>query len=373
MAVGTGQLSGAQQERLAAAEEAVRYLRPYLDRSNVQELAVNDPGRVWLMCNGVWVEVVDPKITFEYLDYLSRNLSEFSKKPFTETKPCIDLEMHTGERFHAKRPPTTPNGHLYINIRKHVTDAYPFEHYAKQGYFETTRHDFAYKITASEREAIRPHLADDEIRLWDYAQAGQWAEFFLLAVSSYQNIVISGATGSGKTTFARSLMELTDPQERYATIADARELSMPNHPNRQDILFVNGEMVEDTADGKKVKRPGMNAKESLESSMRSTPTRVHMSELRSDAAMYYLSGVLSGGHPGGITTTHANNPKAAFNRIALLIKQSQEGQGLDFDTIKVMLYQTINVVAQLKLVPALQRRVMPSIYYDPFHAHALLE
>jgi type IV secretion system protein VirB11 len=212
MAEGVSSLSEVEQERRQSAESAVRHLRKYLDLPHVQEVAVNDPGRVWLGNGGVWTEQLDEEITFKYLDYLSRNLSELAKKPFIETKPCIDLEMHTGERFHAKRPPTSPQGHLYINIRKHVTDAYPFDHYAKQGYFETTRHDFAYKITEAEREQIRPHLAADEITLWNYAQAGKWAEFFQLAVSSYQNIVISGATGSGKTTFARSLMELTDPK-----------------------------------------------------------------------------------------------------------------------------------------------------------------
>ena len=366
------ELTPAQRDRINSLETILAPLRKYLDKPAAQEVAANAPGRVLTWESGAWVVHEAPEINFAYLDSLTRNIAEYSKHAFLDTKPILDTELHTGERFHAKRPPVTPAGQIYLNVRKHVVEAYPFADYVKQGYFENTRHQFSLTMTDEQREKIKPHLEPEEIQLWDFAQKNDWESFYHLGVLSYQNIVTSGATGSGKTTFSRSLMELTDPEERYVTLQDARETPMPRHTNRQDLLFIKGDLLDVGKGGVATRRPGMTAKEGLESAMRSTPTRIHISELRGDEAMYYLSGVLSSGHPGGMTTSHANSPKDCFLRLALLIKQSKEGQGIELDAVKAMLYQTINIVGQLKFDTQEKRRRMTAIYYDPFFRASLL-
>jgi type IV secretion system protein VirB11 len=365
-------LTEAQRERIESAESAMKPLRPYLAMPNVQEVAVNQPGLIYTWQTGEWVPHTAPHIDFAYLENLTKNMAELKGSPFNETSPVLDVDLHTGERFHAKRPPVTPAGEIYCNVRKHVVDAYPFQYYVDQGYFSKTKHRYSAHLTDADRERLEQHLEEEEIALWQLAKAGKWAEFYPAAVLAYQNMITSGATGSGKTTFSRSLMELTDPKERYVTLQDARETPMPNHPNRQDLLFRKGDDTETDSNGKTVKKPGFSAKQGLESAMRSTPTRIHMSELRGDEAMYYLSGVLSSGHPGGITTAHSNSPKDCFLRIALLIKQSKEGQGIELEAVKAMLYQSINVVGQLKLDTVAKRRYMTAVYYDPHYRVSLL-
>lgn len=365
-------LTEAQRDRLESLEAMLKPLRPYLDLPNVQEIAINNPGLVYTWQTGEWVPHPAPEINFAFLDALTKNMGEYKGNGFNDSNPILDMDLYSGERFHAKRPPVTPAGEIYCNIRKHVVDAYAFEYYVAEGYFSDTKHRFSSLLTDSDRERLAVHLEEEELALWELAKNKQWEKFYPAAVLAYQNIITSGATGSGKTTFSRSLMELTDPKERYVTLQDARETPMPNHPNRQDLLFRKGEDSEIGADGKTHKRSGISAKQGLESAMRSTPTRIHMSELRGDEAMYYLSGVLSSGHPGGITTAHSNSPKDCFLRIALLIKQSKEGQGIELEAVKAMLYQSINVVGQLKLDTVAKRRKMTAVYYDPHYRVSLL-
>jgi type IV secretion system protein VirB11 len=182
-----------------------------------------------------------------------------------------------------------------------------------------------------------------------------------LAVQHHQNIVASGATGSGKTSYLRALVEFIDRNERILTVEDTPEMPLPNHPNNNRLLYRKGESGE-----------GASAKDVLHSAMRKTPDRVIMAELRGDEAMFYLSGVLASGHPGGMTTTHANSPKDAFFRLAMLIKQSGPGGGLDLKDILMLLRQTVNVVVQLTF-DRVKGRHVPAIYYDPIYRLSLLD
>ena len=366
------QMSTVRLERYESVIESLLKLKPYIDNPKSQEVAINSPGVVQTWQSGVWIEHPDPAITYDYLDGLGTNVAGFLDVQFDASHPVFSGDLPTGERVQFIRPPASPYGEIYINIRSHIVDSFPFVKYHEQGYFKDTRHVHSLTMTNEDREKFRPHLEPEELELWRLAQEGDWVNFYTLAVHHYQSIVTAGSTGSGKTTFSRSLMELVDPLERFSTLQDARETPMPNHTNRQDLAFIKGDMYELDALGTKRKRPGMSAKEGLEASMRSTPTRIHINELRGDETMYYLSGVLSSGHPGGITTSHANSPKDCFVRLALLIKQSEEGRSIELEAIKLMLYQSINVIGHLKFDKIQKRRLMTAIYYDPFYRMSLL-
>ena len=97
---------------------------------------------------------------------------------------------------------------------------------------------------------------------------------------------------------------------------------------------------------------------SLKACMRLSPDRIAMTELRDDAAWDYINS-LNTGHPGGITSTHADDAKSTFSRIALLIKQTGVGQTLDYDVIMKTLYTTIDVVVYM------EHRQIVEVLYDP--------
>jgi type IV secretion system protein VirB11 len=334
--------------------------RKYLDDPDVNEITVNEPKVIWLSKGSVKERVDDDKITLDLLKAIGLRLANYKGEPFDATHTSLSTKLPTGERVEMTHPPTCPEDQRPLNIRKHIGVAIPHERLIQSGYYAHTKHSFSHKLTDAQREQYAKELTDEERELWALAQAENFAQFMPLAVRTYQNIIISGATYSGKTSYMRSLVEMIDRNDRIITVEDTPEITLPNHPNHQHLFYK-----------KAAKAHGATAKEVLEMIMRKSPERVLLAELRGNEAMYYLNGVLNSGHPGGMTTTHSGSPKEAFGRIAGLVMQSEDGKTLDMQTILMMLYSAVNVVVQLKFDKILGRGI-PGIYYDPMYRYSLI-
>ena len=179
-----------------------------------------------------------------------------------------------------------------------------------------------------------------------------------LAVRSKKNIVVSGATGSGKTTFTKALIREIPRDERLITIEDAPELVLNDHPNHVRLFYSKG----DQGQAKVAPR------HLLESCLRMRPDRILLAELRSDEAFDYLRNANSG-HPGSITSVHASSADLAFEQLTLLVKQSPSGADLPRPEIKTLLYLLVDIVVQFAVVG--HQRCVREIYYDPDRKRAL--
>jgi type IV secretion system protein VirB11 len=339
-----------------------RYFSKWLDRPNVQEVAINRPGEVVLWEGGIWHPHLDPALTRDVIEQLGQLVANRSRKPFNPSNVTLSTALPDGTRLEMTGPPATLNNSIYVNLRKHSVVAFTLEQFFAQGYFKNTVHMFNMNMTDEQRERAARQLLPEQLRLWQLAQSGDWREFLKTAVLEYQNILVSGATGSGKTSFIRGLVEIIPNDERIVTVEDAPEMPLPNHPNSQALLY-RREGTTTTAGG--------SAKDMLQAAMRKTPKRVLLAELRGDETYYYIQNVLNSGHPGGMTTTHSDNPRAAFVRVALLIKASPEGRGLGLDETMTLLHSLVNVVVQIVFKPG-AGRYCSAIYYDPMYASTLL-
>jgi type IV secretion system protein VirB11 len=349
------------QEALAAMKYRLRLFAPFLADQDVQEIAVNRPGEVWLWKRGVWVREIVADLDYDALDAIGANLANYVSKPFDREHTSLSGHLPSGERIEMTHPPTAPENTFYLNIRKHSVSAFPHSLLVAEDYYVHAKHDFALSMTPERRAFYAQHISEDERNLWELASSLQWEAFAEHSVALYQNILVSGATGSGKTSYIRSLIELIDPSDRLITVEDTPEMPLHNHPNSNALYY-----------RKQSEGEGASVEDVVHSCMRKTPTRVILAELRGPEAMFYLSGVLSSGHPGGLTTTHANTTRDAYVRLALLIKSSPTGQGIDLATIQNMLYMTVNIVIQLKFDKSTGKRFVPSIYYDPMYRLSLL-
>ena len=172
-----------------------------------------------------------------------------------------------------------------------------------------------------------------------------------MAVTARKNILISGATGSGKTTLSKALIQLIPAGERLLTIEDTRELVVP-HRNAVHLLY--------SKDGQGQAQVG--AKALLEASLRMRPDRILLQELRDGTAFFYLRNVNSG-HPGSITTVHADSAALAFEQLSLLVKESEGGRDLERRDILDLLHLLVDVVVQCKKVDG--RFLVTEIWFDP--------
>ena len=139
------------------------------------------------------------------------------------------------------------------------------------------------------------------------------------------------------------IADLVDPTTRVCTIEDTHELALPHHPNRVHMFY----------------SPSHPAKTVIQATLRMKFDRCYLAELRGDETWDYLT-LLNTGHQGGMTSVHANNSRAAYSRIATLIKQSEVGQTMDYDYILREVKQTVDVVFFMN-----KRKQLTEIYYNP--------
>lgn len=311
-----------------------------LSRPDVTEICINRPGGVYLETRGGWQWLPVDGLSYERARHFCTTVVNESNtgQRITATEPMVSLTFPSGQRAQFVVPPAVEAGTVSITIRLPSRDTRSLEQYACEGFFGGI---------AAGQHALSAHDAE----LLQLRDSGDYASFFRQAVLYRKNIVVSGATGSGKTTFMKSLVYHIPPEERLITIEDARELFI-RQPNVVHLLYSKG--------GQGI--GNLTAKMCLEACLRMKPDRILLAELRGDESFYFIRNCASG-HPGSITSCHAGSVAQTWDQLALMVKASPEGAGLEFDVIQRLLRQTIDIVVHMQ-AHAGQRRIT-GISFEP--------
>lgn len=313
-------------------------LAPFLDDDGLTEVVVNRPGEVFVEGAQGWNWHAVPALSASHLRNLALAAAAFTRQDIAPEHPIVSTVLPGGERCQVVVPPAVPEDTVSLTIRKASSLTLDLDALEQRDLFREVR--LATEgISTDERELIR--LRD----------RGQWRAFLERAVLARRNIIVSGATGSGKTTLAKGLVGCIPAQERLLTIEDTPELTIP-HANHVRLLYAK--------DGQGIAKTG--PRELLESCLRMRPDRILLQELRDGTAFYYLRNVNSG-HPGSITTVHADSARLAFEQLTLLVKESAEGRELARDDIRRLLQLSIDVVVQMSRQGGRYR--ISEVYYDP--------
>jgi type IV secretion system protein VirB11 len=223
-------------------------------------------------------------------------------------------------------PPATRGGTV-LAVRKHLISDLSLEELSGSGLFNRP-------------EGGAGAESDDEV-LADRLNNGDRLGFLREAVRRRKTIVISGGTGSGKTTLLNALVKEIDASERLVVIEDAAEVRL-DHPNSVGLIAVRGDMGEARVDADAL----------LAASLRLRPDRILLGELRGSEAFAFLRAVNSG-HPGSITTIHADSPAGALDQIGLLALTS--GLDLGWDKVQAYVSRVIDVVVQIDRAEGVRR------------------
>lgn len=297
----------------------------YMASSEVTEICINRPGEVYLETREGWQRVEVPTLSFERArQFCTAVVNESNTgQRITDADPVVSLTFPTGQRAQFVIPPACDAGKVSITIRLPSRHTKTLEQYQQDGFFDQILEQGA-------------TLSEQDRDLLELRHARNYAEFFRRAVLYRKNIVVSGATGSGKTTFMKSLVNHIPASERLVTIEDARELFI-SQPNVVHLLYSKGGQS----------TSNVTAKSCMEACLRMKPERIILAELRGDEAFYFIRNCASG-HPGSITSCHAGSPEQTWDQLALMVKASAEGSGLEFSVIKRLLMMTIDVVVHIK-------------------------
>ena len=299
------------------------YLTPLIPlflRDDLVEIAINPDGKVWVELKGA--AHMEPVVHLTIDRSLSTNLGQAIASvvgaQFSDKKPTVSGKITWGAtaiRAQVVAPPIVEGG-MAITLR-------PFKLAANQLIEPTLLHGGLVDLDARKRER-----ASEVMRL---ASAGSLAEAMRLCVEDRMNILISGGTSTGKTTFARSLLAMVDPAERILTIEDAFEL----FPAQANVVALKADR---NSQGERTPA------RLLEASLRMRPDRIILGELRGEESRTFLEAINTG-HGGSFTTIHADTARKAIDRLAIMVMAA--GLGMGFEEVKRYCNGSVDVVVQL--------------------------
>ena len=313
------------------------YLAPFevwLARDDVTDILVNRPGEVWVETAGGRTSCeAAPDVTEIVLQRLARQIAGTTHQGVNREQPLLSASLPGGARVQIVAPPATRQG-LALAIRKHTISNLSIDELDRTGLFR------------------RPADADagaSDTALDQLLASGDQVNFLKEAVCARKTIVIAGGTSSGKTTLLNALVKLIDKHERLIVIEDTPEIKL-EHANAVGLIAVRGELGE----------ARVGAEDLLEASLRMRPDRILLGELRGKEAFTFLRAVNTG-HPGSITTVHADSPDAAVEQITMMALLA--GLGADWPTIETYARQVVDVIVQMRRTP--QGRFVSDIVFNP--------
>jgi type IV secretion system protein VirB11 len=319
------------------------YLRPlsrWLESPDVTDILINAAGEVWVeTIGGAMVCHAAPELTDTTLWRLAGQIAAVAHQGVSREHPLLAATLPDGARVQIVAPPAT-RGPMAIAIRKHVVADLSLGDYAASGAFEASR-----RVGLDEGADI-----DRDLRA--ILDAGDLASFLQLAVLSRKNIIVSGGTSTGKTTFLNALVKEIPLSERLIMIEDTPEVRL-QHPNAVGLIAARGGLGE----------ARVSVEDLLQASLRMRPDRIILGELRGPEAYSFLRAVNSG-HPGSITTVHADNPRAAIDQIALMVLQA----GTNLGRGEIIDYVSSVVDVAVQLVRREGQRVISEVAFRPRRA-----
>lgn len=256
-----------KQNAISLLKQALEPITVYLDNTEVQEVMINGPDDVWVEEKGV-VTKRDVQINEMQISSAISIVARLVGKEASESSKdaIIDSRMD-GFRIAAALAPISTRGSS-IAIRKHGTRILSLQDYVDSG-----------SISVEVKELL------EEI------------------VLGRKNLIVSGGTSSGKTTFLNALARLIPHSERVLTIEDTKELQIltPNH-----VSFESNE------------KTGINIRSLVKHALRYRPDRILVGEVRGPEA-FDLMRAMSTGHDGGFATLHSNSAEAALTTLEMLV------------------------------------------------------
>ncbi|MEM7438973.1 MAG: CpaF family protein [Pseudomonadota bacterium] len=284
-------------------------LEPLLKDEDIADILINGPKQIFIEKKGkLSVSPVVFRDDKHLLRVIDKIVSAVGRR-VDESNPYVDARLLDGSRFNAMVPPIAIDGAL-VSIRKFKKDKLSIDELANFGAFTE-----------------------------------EMAAYLQAAVSTRLNIIVSGGTGSGKTTTLNALSSFIANDERVATIEDTAELQL-----QQDHL-ARMETRPPNVEGK----GEVSARDCLKNALRMRPDRIIVGETRGDEVIDMLQ-AMNTGHDGSMTTIHANSARDAVARLENMIAMT--GVEMPLRAMRSQISSAVNLIVQAKRLQDGSRRMV---------------
>jgi pilus assembly protein CpaF len=284
-------------------------LEPFLADESISEIMVNGPDQIWIERNGRLEETGASFINNEHIRrIIDRIISPLGRR-CDESTPMVDARLPDGSRLNAIIPPLALTGPT-LTIRKF------------------------FKHPLSANDLVARGAASTEL-----------IEFLKACVQGKLNLIVSGGTGTGKTTLLNVLSSFIPSDERIITIENAAELQL------QQRHVVTLETRPANIEGK----GEIAIRDLVVNALRMRPDRIVVGECRSGEALDMLQ-AMNTGHDGSMTTLHANSPRDAIHRLETMVLMS--GFELPQRAIREQIASAVDAIVQLERMQDGSRRIV---------------
>lgn len=286
-----------QQKRIM--EPFMKYLEPEFTQGK-KELVINTPGEIGFEdYSGKWHFQKAPELTQEMMMDIMKMLAEYRGLEFSLNNPILSFMMPGGHRAQVVAGLQNPK-----------------------------------KFSM----AIRIHHKEKDFTLDDYKMTEEDKQAVIAAVKGKKTLLISGGTGSGKTTFMNAILRYVGEDERLVTIEDVLELKVPQH-NACSFTFAGASKDSD----------GPDVTDILNACLRMRPDRILLGEIRQENAFTFCSAINTG-HAGSMATIHANDPKSAIDAVINRVMLNGDASETAMGVLRRQLETDIYAVVQLNRV-----------------------
>lgn len=298
---------------IKALERHLAPLRKFLEGDGITEICINQPQEIFVEYAGRFVRHELPELEYGFLEAIAGLTAEYNNKEFPS--PLLSGSLPGGERIQFVMNPACENQKIVCSIRRQQIRDLTLNNYQEFGAFDEIKID----QPCHDEQLDKLFLKKD---LLGFIQA---------AIFHKKNILISGGTGTGKTTFLNACLKCIPLNERVITVEDTREVKV-NHPNTAHLLFNEDDH-------------SVTALKIFKVCLRLRPDRIFLSELRGAEVWPYLRAANSG-HPGSLSTIHADTPEGAFTQLVFMMQQA--GSTSTEEQIRNYIKSIIHIVIQLK-------------------------
>jgi pilus assembly protein CpaF len=274
-------------------------LEPLLADDTVTDIMVNGPHSVWVERRGKLTETTVKFRDNQHVANIAQRIAASVGRRVDESSPIADARLADGSRVNIVMPPLALNGPT-LSIRKFSRVSISLDMMARKG-----------------------------------NMSEPLARFLEIATRARLNILISGGTGSGKTTLMNAMSKLIDPGERIVTIEDAAELRL----QQPHVVSLETRPMNLEGSGEITQR------DLLKNALRMRPDRIIVGEVRGGEAFDMLQ-AMNTGHDGSMSTVHANTPRDALSRVENMVLMA--GVGLPSRAIRTQIVSAVDLVVQIE-------------------------
>ncbi|MES2527201.1 MAG: ATPase, T2SS/T4P/T4SS family [Bdellovibrionota bacterium] len=273
------------------------FLDEIAKRTGITEVIINRPDNVFVEKDGELIKL-ETKFRDEEIEAFCQDVALFNRKTFGPATPILDGSLTDGSRINLIHKDYT-NTHHAITIRRYLKSIKTF--------------------------ADAPGI---------FGLSEEWVEFLKMLVKARVNIIVSGGTGVGKTTFLNLLLQEMDPKERVITIEDTRELQF-SHTNtvRLEARPTQGGVQ------------GLAIRDLLKNTLRMRPDRIIVGEVRG-GEVFDLLQAMNTGHEGSMTSVHSNSPGECLGRLENLFLLS--GYELPLKALRYQISSAVDYIIQIR-------------------------